>query len=114
MICLEDFLGKSNLAAGAQVERLKIIISRYRSATSDAADNQGDNGVDDITLGAIDWEEVNRTEDSNYTLIDTSWFIPNDYYIEFKLESNNQVRTYDDIIQFEIVSEKDWCVRGLK
>jgi len=62
----------------------------------------------------IDWEEVNRTEDSNYTLIDTSWFIPNDYYIEFKLESNNQVRTYHDIIQFEIVSEKDWCVRGLK
>ena len=62
----------------------------------------------------IDWKEINRTEDSNYFLVDTSWFIPNDYYIEFKLESNNEVRTYHDIIQFEIVSEKDWCVRGLK
>jgi len=57
----------------------------------------------------IDWKEVNRTEDSNYFLIDTSWFIPNDYYIEFKLESGSQIRTYHDIIQFEIVSEKDWC-----
>lgn len=57
----------------------------------------------------VDWKEVNRTEDSNYFLIDTSWFIPNDYYMEFKIESSSNVRTYHDIIQFEIVSEKDWC-----
>lgn len=57
----------------------------------------------------IPWKEVNRTEDSNYFLIDTSWFIPNDYYMEFKIESGSELRTYHDIIQFEIVSEKDWC-----
>lgn len=57
----------------------------------------------------VDWKEVNRTEDSNYFLVDTSWFIPNDYYMEFKIESSSEVRTYHDIIQFEIVSEKDWC-----
>lgn len=57
----------------------------------------------------VPWVEVNRTEDSNYFLIDTSWFIPNDYYMEFKLESGNELRTYHDIIQFEVVSEKDWC-----
>jgi hypothetical protein len=57
----------------------------------------------------IPWKEVNRTEDSNYFLVDTSWFIPNDYYMEFKIESGNEVRTYHDIIQYEIVSEKDWC-----
>lgn len=60
-------------------------------------------------LEYIPWSEVNRTEDSNYFLVDTSWFIPNDYYMEFKIESGNEVRTYHDIIQFEIVSEKDWC-----
>jgi hypothetical protein len=60
-------------------------------------------------LEYIPWVEVNRTEDSNYFLIDTSWFIPNDYYMEFKIESGNELRTYHDIIQFEIVSEKDWC-----
>ena len=57
----------------------------------------------------VPWKEVNRTEDSNYFLVDTSWFIPNDYYTEFKIESGNEVRTYHDIIQFIIVSEKDWC-----
>ena len=57
----------------------------------------------------IPWVEVNRTEDSNYFLVDTSWFIPNDYYMEFKIESGNELRTYHDTIQFEIVSEKDWC-----
>lgn len=57
----------------------------------------------------VPWVEVNRTEDSNYFLIDTSWFIPNDYYMEFKIESGNELRTYHDTIQFEIVSEKDWC-----
>jgi hypothetical protein len=29
--------------------------------------------------------------------------------MEFKIESGNELRTYHDIIQFEIVSEKDWC-----
>jgi hypothetical protein len=57
----------------------------------------------------LPWGELNRTEDSNFFLIDTSWFIPNDYYLEFKLESGSEIRTYHDIIQFEIVSEKDWC-----
>jgi hypothetical protein len=57
----------------------------------------------------IGWTEVNRAFDGNYFLMDTSWFIPNDYYLEVKIESGVEVRTYDDVIKFEIVSEKDWC-----
>ena len=57
----------------------------------------------------IDWVEVNRTFDGNYFLVDTSWFIPNDYHLELKITSGNEVRTYDEIIKFAIVSEKDWC-----
>jgi hypothetical protein len=57
----------------------------------------------------IDWSEVSRTFDGNYFLVDTSWFIPNDYYLEVKIESGNEVVTYDDVIKFEVVSEKDWC-----
>lgn len=56
----------------------------------------------------IPWTEVNRTIDSNYFILDTSWFIPNDYFLEVKFESGIEVRTYDDVIQFEITSEKDW------
>ena len=57
----------------------------------------------------IGWTEINRAFDGNYFLMDTSWFIPNDYYLELKIESGSEIRTYDDVIKFEIVSEKDWC-----
>lgn len=57
----------------------------------------------------IDWTEVNRTPDGNFFFVDTSWFIPNDYFLEVKIQSGEEIRTYHDTIQFEIVSEKDWC-----
>jgi hypothetical protein len=57
----------------------------------------------------IDWAEVSRTPDGNFFFVDTSWFIPNDYYLEVKIESGQEIRTYEKIFQFEIVSEKDWC-----
>lgn len=57
----------------------------------------------------IDWVEVSRAFDGNFFLVDTSWFIPNDYYLEVKIESGDEIRTYDDVIKFEVVSEKDWC-----
>ncbi len=60
-------------------------------------------------LEYVDWHEINRTEDSNFFFIDTSWFIPNDYYLELKIESGSEIRTYHDIIEFQIVSEKEWC-----
>lgn len=57
----------------------------------------------------IDWTEVSRAFDGNFFLVDTSWFIPNDYYLEVKIQSGDETRTYDDVIKFEVVSEKDWC-----
>lgn len=57
----------------------------------------------------IDWLEVNRTFDGNFFLMDTSWFIPNDYYMELKIQSGDETRTYDDVIKFEVVSEKNLC-----
>jgi archaellin len=57
----------------------------------------------------IDWTEISRAFDGNFFLVDTSWFIPNDYYLEVKIQSGDETRTYDDVIKFEIVSEKDWC-----
>lgn len=60
-------------------------------------------------LDYIDWTEVSRAFDGNFFLVDTSWFIPNDYYLEVKIQSGDETRTYDDVIKFEVVSEKDWC-----
>ena len=68
---------------------------------------------DFYNLDYIDWQEVSRTPDGNFFTVDTSWFIPNDYYIEIKIESGNEVRTSPKVIPFTIVSEEDWS-RGFQ
>ncbi len=57
----------------------------------------------------IDWKEISRTPDGNFFLVDTSWFIPNDYFIEIKIESGNEVRTAPTVIPFTIISEETLC-----
>jgi hypothetical protein len=64
-----------------------------------------DNGTTQIEY--IDWQEISRTPDGNFFIVDTSWFIPNDYFIEIKIESGNEVRTFPQTISFTIVSEKN-------
>jgi len=56
----------------------------------------------------IEWSPVSATTGGNYFVIDTSWFLPNDYYLEIKLVSGNEIRTYEKTFQFEVVSEKSW------
>jgi len=63
-----------------------------------------------LQVDYIDWQEISRTPDGNFFLVDTSWFIPNDYFIEIKIESGNEVRTSPTIIPFTIVSEDQWLL----
>lgn len=60
-----------------------------------------------IQIDYIEWQEINKTPDGNFFLLDTSWFMPNDYFIEIKIESGNEVRVYNERIPFTIVSEKE-------
>ena len=57
-------------------------------------------------VNVIDWMDINRTFDTNYFLIDTSWMIPNIYYVDVKLTSGQEVRTYSNSLKFEIVNQK--------
>jgi hypothetical protein len=57
-------------------------------------------------VNVIDWQDVNRTFSSNYFLLDTSWMIPNIYYIDIKLTSKQEVRNYNGVLRFEIVNQK--------
>jgi hypothetical protein len=59
-----------------------------------------------IEVNVIDWMDINRTFDTNYFLLDTSWMIPNIYHLDVKLSSGQEVRTYSDTLKFEIVSQK--------
>jgi hypothetical protein len=58
-------------------------------------------------VNVIEWQDVNRTFNNNYFIIDTSWMIPNIYYIDIKLTSNLEVKTYSDTMKFKIVNQID-------
>jgi hypothetical protein len=52
----------------------------------------------------IDYEDVERTNNNNYFLLDTASLLPNIYYIDIKITSNDDVRNIKDVTRFEIVS----------
>ena len=53
----------------------------------------------------IGWTDVNRTFTNNYFLLDTGWMIPNEYYVDIKATSNQQVDTYSKAIKFQIINQ---------
>ena len=59
-------------------------------------------------VNVIDWMDVNRTYLKNYFILDTSWMIPNEYYIDIKLTSNLLVKTYTNTMKFNIVNQVDY------
>ena len=56
-------------------------------------------------VSVIEWQPVNRAYLKNYFILDTSWMIPNRYFIDIKLTSNQEVKHYVDQMQFEIVNQ---------
>ena len=54
----------------------------------------------------IPWTMINMSFTDNYFLLDTSWMIPNEYHLDIKSTSNQQVDTYSKVIKFQIVNEK--------
>jgi len=53
----------------------------------------------------VTWTNINKSFTSNYFLLDTSWMIPNEYFLDIKATSNQQVDTYRKVINFQIVNE---------
>lgn len=53
----------------------------------------------------IDFQDVNRTFNGNYFLLETESLIPNTYYLDVKVTSNYEVRTICDVLKFEIVNQ---------
>ena len=51
------------------------------------------------------YTQVNKTSDENYFMIDTSILIPNQYYIDVKIEYNREVIFSKGILEFDIVNE---------
>jgi hypothetical protein len=53
-----------------------------------------------------DWTQVNKTPNEYYFIFDTRDKIPNEYFIDLKLNINSEVTTYKRQIKFQIVSKK--------
>lgn len=51
------------------------------------------------------YEQINKTFDENYFLIDTTVLIPQRYYIDVKVEYNRELIVSKEILQFDIVNE---------
>ena len=59
-------------------------------------------------VNVIEWNDVNRTYLKNYFILDTSWMIPNEYFIDIKLTSNQLVKTYTNTMKFSIVNQVEY------
>jgi hypothetical protein len=64
---------------------------------------QGNNQIE-----ILDWQNVNKTYNSNNFTIDTSWMVPQIYYIDLKVERNGEVNLYNEELKFIIVSKLNY------
>jgi len=53
----------------------------------------------------IDFQDVERSFNHNYFLLDTESLIPNTYYLDVKVTSNNEVTTIKDTLSFDITGQ---------
>jgi hypothetical protein len=53
----------------------------------------------------IDWQKVNRGSCNYFITLDTSWWIPNMYYIDIKYEYNGEVHKILDPVKFRLVNK---------
>jgi hypothetical protein len=52
------------------------------------------------------WTKINRTPNEYYFIFDTRDKIPNEYFIDIKVESSGEINTYKKQIKFQIVNMK--------
>lgn len=62
------------------------------------------NGVIDI----VNWDRVNKIYNTNSFNIDTTWLIPQNYFVDIKLEMNGEVNIYNEILKFKINNNYKW------
>ena len=53
-----------------------------------------------------DWTEINRTPNEYYFMFDTTDKIPNQYYVDIKVNISGQKDTYKKQLTFNIVNTK--------
>ena len=62
-------------------------------------------GTNELTV--VDYQPIERATNYNYFLLDTQSLIPNTYYLDVLVESNLEITTLKNAINFDIVSESN-------
>jgi hypothetical protein len=65
-------------------------------------------GQNELTI--VDYEQIEMTSNSNYFLIDTQSLLPNTYYVDIKVESNLEIITLSNVLNFDITSQSTWRI----
>lgn len=56
-------------------------------------------------IEVLDWQPVNKTYNSNYFTIDTTWLIPQIYYVDIKIERRGEVNIFNEELKFTVPSK---------
>jgi hypothetical protein len=61
---------------------------------------QGGNKVE-----VLDWQPVNKTYNSNSFNIDSTWLVPQVYFVDIKVERNGEINIYNEELKFIVPSK---------
>jgi hypothetical protein len=59
-------------------------------------------GVNQVPI--IGWTEINSAFNTNYFFVDTSWLVPQQYFIDIKLVIREEVRLYNEETKFSVTN----------
>ena len=52
-----------------------------------------------------DWQQIGKSYDNHFFYIDTSWMIPQTYYVDIKVEAGGEVNLYSEELKFTVNSK---------
>jgi hypothetical protein len=56
-------------------------------------------------IEVLDWQSVNKVYNSNYFTIDTTWLVPQVYFVDIKVVRNGEVNIYNEELKFTVPSK---------
>ena len=65
-------------------------------------------GQSEVTV--IDFQPIEMATNYNYFLLDTASLIPNTYYLDVLYESNQEVTTIKNIINFDVTNQSNYRI----
>jgi hypothetical protein len=56
-------------------------------------------------IDIFDWQPANKALNNNYFTIDTTWMVPQRYFVDIKVETNGETTLYSNELHFDIVNK---------